>query len=305
MEIEKSHDLKVATSSQPMPGIIEAPEISNYLDYRKFLQDFYSFRRKQTAKDIRPYSYAMFSAAANIKSPNYLKMIIEGRRNLSEEMIGKFAKAMGLMKEQSNEFRLLVMFGQSVDPAERNMYLKGLNEHRVSSKLKSGEIDQKSFDKVPSWVAWILYSMVDQAGAQFKTEKLRELLRGQATEDEIQVALKSLLENGNLQIDENGVATRGPNQNEGSQDIPVALVRKLQTELMYLGLESLFRDSATEREFGSLTLALTAHEFEELKFQLRQFRKKTQKDNAVRRSELKGDRVYQLNLQLFPVSEKA
>ncbi|MFN7455457.1 MAG: TIGR02147 family protein [Pseudobdellovibrionaceae bacterium] len=304
MEIESStNQTKLASSA--LPEILEMPKISEYLDYRLFLSDFYKFKRNLTAKDIRPYSYAMFSAAANIKSPNYLKMIIEGRRNLSEEMIGKFAKAMGLMKEQGEEFRLMVLFGQTTDPAERNMFLKQLNEHRVNSKLKAGEIDQKTWEKVPSWVAWILFTMIDQKGVKFQPERLRELLRGQATIDEIELALKSLLDSKEVVIAEDGTFKRSNQLMEDAAEIPVALVRKLQTELMYLGLESLFRDSATDREFGSLTLAMTRAEFEEVRFQLRQFRKKTQKENAVKRADGPGERVYQMNLQLFPVTEKA
>ena len=39
-------------------------------------------------------------------------MIIEGKRNLSEEMIGRFAKAMGLNKTDIDEFRALVRYGR-------------------------------------------------------------------------------------------------------------------------------------------------------------------------------------------------
>jgi uncharacterized protein (TIGR02147 family) len=87
-------------------------------------------------------------------------------------------------------------------------------------------------------------------------------------------------------------------------EIPVALVRKLQSQLMYLGLESLFQDSPADREFGSLTLSLTKAEFDELKFKLRQMRKQINKDNSIKRMSERGDRVYQLNLQLFPVTDQ-
>ena len=82
----------------------------------------------------------------------------------------------------------------------------------------------------------------------------------------------------------------------------LALIRKLQMQLMYLGLESLYQDQASEREFGSLTMSLTEKEFEEIKFKLRQMRKALHKENSIARMTEKGDRVYQLNLQLFPVS---
>ncbi|WP_374031465.1 TIGR02147 family protein [Bdellovibrio bacteriovorus] len=82
----------------------------------------------------------------------------------------------------------------------------------------------------------------------------------------------------------------------------MALVRKLQSQLMYLGLESLYQDQPTEREFGTLTLSLTKSEFEEIKFKLRQMRKALHKDNSIARMKDKGERVYQLNIQLFPVT---
>ena len=272
------------------------------MDYRLFLGDFYHYKKALTKTSIRPYSYAIFSAAADIKSPNYLKMIIEGKRNLSNDMIAKFAKACALNKAQSDEFKLLVLFNQAEDPADRNYALKRLSEYRVEQKLKLGEFDRKVFEKVPNWIGWIIFAMVDQIGVEFETAKLKEMLRGKASETEINHALEGLIKSGELMRDEaTGKISKGQS-NEAPDEIPTALVRKLQMQLMYLGLESLYQDAATEREFGSLTLAMTEKEFEELKFKLRQFRKTLNKDNSIARMASKGDRVYQLNLQLFPVS---
>lgn len=289
---------------QPQPALgIVAPELQNYMDYRKYLLDWYNHKRVLSKKSLRPYNYAMFSAAADIKSPNYLKMIIEGQRNLSEEMILKFAKAMGMNKESSDEFRLLVLFGQATDPAERNFFLKELSEFRVQAQLRSGEISAKSYNKVPSWITWILYALMDQEGVEFQSEKLRELLRGKASTNEIDEALKTLINTGEIiQDDVTGKLKKARNLIDSPEEIPVALIRKLQSQLMYLGLESLFQDSPAEREFGSLTLSLTKSEFEEIKFKLRQMRKQINKDNSIKRMTSQGERVYQLNLQLFPVT---
>ncbi|ASD62267.1 DUF4423 domain-containing protein [Bdellovibrio bacteriovorus] len=284
-------------------GSLVPPVLSDYMNYRQFLADFYLFKRKASKGSLRAYTYAVFSAAANIKSPNYLKMIIEGKRNLSDDMIGKFGKALGFMKDQTEEFRLLVQFTQAMDPAERNMYLKKLSEHRVAGKLKSGEIDRKTWEKVPNWVAWIIYAMIDQDGVSFDTATLKNLLRGKASEDEIDNALSTLISSGDLRRDEvTGELKKARSLTESPEEIPVALVRKLQSQLMYLGLESLYQDQPTEREFGTLTLSLTKSEFEEIKFKLRQMRKALHKDNSIARMKDKGERVYQLNIQLFPVT---
>ncbi len=296
MQTELSQNREISNTSALLPNI------SDYMDYRLYLADFYFYKKELTKKSLRPYNYAIFSAAADIKSPNYLKMIIEGKRNLSIDMVQKFAKACGLNKAQSDEFKLLVIFNQSEDPADRNYALKQLSEYRVEIKLKHGEFDRRVFEKVPNWIGWIIYALVDQDSVIFETAKLKELLRGKASETEIDQALNLLLSTGELQKDPTtGQITKGKS-NEAPDEIPAALIRKLQMQLMYLGLESLYQDTAVEREFGSLTLALSHTEFEELKFKLRQMRKALHKENSIARMNSKGERVYQLNLQLFPVT---
>ena len=201
---------------------------------------------------------------------------------------------------------MLVLFTQASEPAERNMFLKELSDLRVGQQLKAGEIDQKTWDKIPNWVTWVIYAMVDQEGVRFDTRSIRTLLRGKASEDEIQAAINSLVASGEVIVDEStGELKKSNTPKEAPEEIPVALVRKLQAQLMYLGLESLYQDSPNEREFGTLTLALTKEEFEEIRFKLRQMRKALHKDNAIARSQKKGERVYQLNLQLFPVTNSA
>jgi uncharacterized protein (TIGR02147 family) len=295
-DVQLSQSLENSTTSAHLPSL------SDYMDYRLFLADFYQAKKAQTRLSIRQYSYAIFSAAADIKSPNYLKMIIEGKRNLSLDMVAKFGKACGLNKAQAEEFRLLVLFNQSEDPADRNYALKQLSEYRVEQKLKHGELDRKVFEKVPNWIGWIIYALVDQEGVSFEPTQLKDLLRGKASESEISDALENLLRSGELVRDAvtNKISKGKPT--EAPEEVPSALVRKLQMQLMYLGLESLYQDSAVEREFGALTLSLTMKEFEEIKFKLRQLRKSLHKENAISRMNSKGERVYQLNLQIFPVS---
>lgn len=279
------------------------PVLSAFTDFRQYLKEFYEFKRQTQSSRLRQYSYAHFSAAANIKSPNYLKLIIEGQRNLSPDSIKKFAKALQLNKDDGEEFRVLVLYGQSSDPLERNRYLRELAEIRVKKKIKAGEISKEVWDDVPSWVTWALYALVDQEGATFDLDQVREHLQGRAKRDEIKKALDYLLKTGAL-IEEGEGYRKGKHTIPAPENVPPALVRKLQAELIYLGMESLFEGDPKDREFGSFTMALTENEFEKLKFELRHLRKRIMKDVLVEREKQKGDRVFQFNIQLFPVTSK-
>jgi len=297
-----SVDLNTKEAAQTA-SVLAPPKLGVFTDYRPYLKEFYEYRREQTKGSLRPYSYATFAAAADIKSPNYLKLIIDGQRNLSPEMARKFAKAMNLTREETEEFVALVDFTQAQEPIERNRYLKVLADIRVRQQLKSGEIKQETWEKVPSWVTWVLYALADQKGAGYDIQELFEIMRGKARPDDIRRSLERLLEAGELVKDpQTGEIAKGRELMSGSESIPVALIRKLQAELIYLALESLFQDAPQDREFGTQTLALTEGEFEQLKFELRQFRKRWTKDIAVNRTSEKGDRVFQMNIQLFPVT---
>lgn len=136
-------------------------------------------------------------------------------------MISKFAKALGLNKDMSEDLHLLVMYNQSTDTADRNMFLKNLSEHRVLAKLKSGEIDRKTWEKIPNWVAWVLFAMIDQEGVQFTVESLKAVLRGKAADDEIETAMTSLLQSGQVVRDqETGQLKKAQSLTEAPEEIP-------------------------------------------------------------------------------------
>lgn len=281
-----------------------SPVLHDYTDYRKYLKDIYEFRKLTESTGMRTYSYSHFSAAADIKSPNYLKLIIEGKRNLSEDMISRFARALRLEKQVAEEFKALVRYGQADEPVERNKYLKDLAEIRADQENAS-DVDKQKWEKVPGWIGWVLYAMMDQKNTGIHPEQLQKLFRAKASVQEVRDSLQKLINAGEIVTDEvTGELKRPRELIDTPQDLPVALIRRLQTELIYLGIESLFRDSPKDREFGALTVALTQEEFEQTRFELRQLRKRIHKDVTVKRQHTKGDRVYQLNLQLFPVTEK-
>lgn len=280
------------------------PVLQAYTDFRAYLKDFYQHKVQIHTSRRGGYTYKVFSAAADIKSPNYLKLVIDGERNLSPKTIKKFAKALNLAKQDAQEFELLVLYGQSLDPLERNSHLRRLNEFRMKNRVRSGEVSAASMLSSPNWASWVLYALVDHKDADFSLAGLKKLLRGRIKDAELEKALDHLLKNGSLVQDaQTGIITKGLVIPSAPDDIPTEVIRRLQAELIYLGMESLLNDKANEREFGSLSICLTEAEFEKIKFELRHLRKRIYKDSLMQREKSKGDRVYQLNIQLFPITK--
>ncbi len=275
---------------------IPAPNLSTYLDYRIYLADFLEFKRSLKL-GIRKYSASDFAAAADLKSPQYLKLIIARQRNLSDDGALKFCKALGLNKEDSNEFILLVQYNQATQPKDRYDHLQKLSELR--SKNVQGLKDSH-------WLKVILYSICDGMGGKYRIEDFKKLLGDKCKLNELQKSVDEMVQDKSLEklvLSEGEFYQKTLGQNTLSNDIPLDIIKRIQSDLLLLALESLFSDSPKDRDLGSFSIALTPKDFEDAKFEIRKFRKSLLKNLLMKREQTLGEKVYQVQFQIFPVTK--
>jgi uncharacterized protein (TIGR02147 family) len=108
-------------------------DVFDYLDYRAFLRDFYT-----EGKTRRSLSFRAFSRRAGLKSTNYLKLVMDGDRNLAPNMAERFAAACGLEDEEKSYFVELVRFNQAQTSTHRNeayTRLSGFRRYQKAHKL--------------------------------------------------------------------------------------------------------------------------------------------------------------------------
>jgi len=90
------------------------PDIFEYMSFRAFLSDYYKAAKQHT----KGFSYRAFSKKAGFSSTNFIKMVIDGDRNLGPESAAKIADAMALSAAERRFFEQLVELEQSDDPDE-------------------------------------------------------------------------------------------------------------------------------------------------------------------------------------------
>ena len=84
-----------------------SPNLFDYFDYREYLHDFYQFHKKRNSS----YSYRLFARKAKLGSPNYLKLVVDGKRRITDRTLCQFARGLGLNQDEEKYFRELVMLG--------------------------------------------------------------------------------------------------------------------------------------------------------------------------------------------------
>lgn len=270
--------------------------IFTYLDYRAFLRD-----TTQQLKIHKSFNLRTFAKAAGIKAPGYLKMIIEGRRNLTKETADKFALALGLSSREREYFVVLVGYNQTEDPDEKRDYfdkmisLRPRSQHFVLEKKYNRYFSRHYYVCVREMVAlqdfredykWIAKRCIPHISPMQAREALETLLElGLLKRDDI----------GGLVQVENFIATQDRNTQEvEAYHFHEAVIDKARHALGLL--------KQNERSYYALTLPMSKSQFEEIIADFYEFR-----DKVVRKIE-QGDRnfddVYQINFQLFPVTKK-
>lgn len=104
-------------------------DLFRYENYRTYLKDFYESQKEKN----RSYSYKVFANRAKLGSPNYLKLVIDGDRRITEKNLSGFIRGLGLKSNEAEYFTLLVHFQESTDPEQKNKIHAELVEKRVSN----------------------------------------------------------------------------------------------------------------------------------------------------------------------------
>jgi uncharacterized protein (TIGR02147 family) len=119
--------------------------VYDFLDYRAYLRAYY-----EAAKRTRPsFSFRLFSKLAGLRSPNFLKLVIEGERNLGADSIARFAAALGLGGVDGEFFADLVAFGQAQTLAEKNRAFERIAASRRFRQAR--RIDGELFSYLSHW----------------------------------------------------------------------------------------------------------------------------------------------------------
>jgi uncharacterized protein (TIGR02147 family) len=147
--------------------------IFNYLDYRIFLQDLYKALKLLS----NGFSYRSFARDANLASASYLKLVMDGKRNLTEDSVEKFVTGLGLKNEEAEYFRVLVKFNQSHTASEKS------RNYRLIQELR-GEILGQTTSQFPEEQFWSRYFALffDKVAEQGHTPETVELLERKISE---------------------------------------------------------------------------------------------------------------------------
>lgn len=282
----------LAASLPGVPGV-EAPNVFAYTDYRQYLAAYYAFAKSERYG----FSFRVFSKRAGLRSTNYLKLVIDGQRNLSRDMAARFATGCELSGAGAEYFCELVEYAQARTTAEKSRVYERLGRFRLFREAR--RLDGAHGEYHQSWFVPVVRELARRADFQEDPKWLARQLVPAISVAEAKKALATLLELGLLERDESGrlvqstpLVTTGP----GPLGHHIYAFHQAMLDRAKAALDQLPRE---ERDISNITVCVSQSKLEELKQRVRAFRRE-----LLLSAELDDtpERVVQINFQLFPLS---
>lgn len=267
--------------------------VFDYHDYRAFLRDHYAQRKAQS----RGFSFRAFSRKAGLGSPNYLKLVMDGQRNLTREMAVRFAEACGLEGEAAAFFLDLVEMGQARTSKERAAALTRLARFRRYRKAHKLELAQSEYHS--KWYLPAIRELVARRDFREEPEWIARTLRPSISPEEARRAVATLLALGLLVRGPRGKIAQGEPLVTTGPETRGIHIGNYHRAMLQRAAESIDEIPAPERDISSLTLCVGADGVQRLKQRIQSFRKELL---AMSEDEKDPVVVVQLGFQLFPLT---
>lgn len=265
--------------------------ITEYSDYRKYMRDYYEERKKGSY-----FSWREFAKLAGFASSGYLKLVCDGKTRLSRGGAAKVAGAMGLFGFEAQYFCLLVDY---CDAPDEKVRLEIFSRMRALMEENGVRIlGAEAFDYFRTWVNPVVRELAPiMPGA--KPSEIAKMCVPEVNAGDVRNALTLMLQAGLLQCKPDGSYVQTNRGLSGDPALVAGAMHSMQKQLALLAADALDNAPREDCNISGLTFGVDERTFWHLSEELDRFRHKVM--DIL--SHVEGyDRVYRLNLQLFPLS---
>jgi uncharacterized protein (TIGR02147 family) len=270
------------------------PDIFNYLNFRKYLEDYKNVR---TSLDSRFTHFYICYRLGMKNSRSYFNNIIRGRKNIRADTVRKIIDLLELPSEQADYFRVLVNYDQARQSDEKKFYFDQIVRlNMIPSKI----VDENTYGCFTEWYHPVVRELSETFDFKDDHRKLVQKSNPPVTSirsERLVTLLKKLYliekkENISLKSNDKAVATA-----ENVKNAPA----KPDRPLSYKRARGKIVNTMDEHKTLAMTIAVSRFGCEQILSHMSQLR------SVIRSLELKDERpdkkVYEIILRIHAKSK--
>lgn len=267
--------------------------VFEYTDYRKFLRD----RFAESKSRDKSFTYRHLAAIAGFKSAGFFTQVLQGTTNLSDKMIRRIAQAFELQKRESHYFGWMVRYNQSSSHEEKKAFFEKMSSFK---QARVRTVDPEAYDFYDKWYysairAVLHYHSFD--GGNYKT--LARMVVPSISPAEARRAVGVLERLGFIAKGPNGAYVLTDKHITTGFDTESITINNFVTNTLDIAKDAFYRFPKEKRNFSALTLSVSDEGYKKIVERCTEFRKAIV---DIVKDDSRIDRVYQVNLQVFPLA---
>jgi uncharacterized protein (TIGR02147 family) len=265
--------------------------VFEYHSYREFLKDYYQSKKKENPA----FSFRYFSKKAGLQSGNYLKLVMDGERSITQKTVSKFIQGLNLNEWEALYFENLVFFNHAKDKIDKDYYSK--NMELAKSHHSQVILTKDQYEVLTNWYPLAIkeLSLLPEFKLDYRwiSNRLKQKITPKQAKEAVDLLerlnlIKVDLKKGKIHNTSHTMLTPEVDTSE-----PISIFHK---NAMELGREAIDQQSVEERHLHSLIVALNKKDLPEA------FKKISKFTNEMNDHFMKGkpyDVIYQLAIQLY------
>jgi uncharacterized protein (TIGR02147 family) len=265
-----------------------------FLDYRAYLRSFVEERKGTDGS----FSQRGLAAALGVDAGQLVR-ILQGKNQLSTRFVPAMARLAEMDARAAAYFEELLRYAsargdeESARSLDRLLALRGVMTHPLAGS-------QAQY--YSCWKHAVVCALIGIAPWRGSAAALGSMVKPPLSRQEVEESLLLLESLHLVRHERDGAWAPVDAHLSPGADVPAAVLRAYHAQIMENACAALEATPSSERDFSTLTLALDGEGMGRLRELSRALRQRIQSHSN---RSLDADRVFQINIQIFPVARRA
>jgi uncharacterized protein (TIGR02147 family) len=272
--------------------------VFDFDNYREYLRNYFEESKALNSR----YSLRLFSNKLGFSSKDFILRIMNGEKNLTPSSILKIMNGLQMNEDESSYFEALVLLCQATTEEERQQYQQRVNSIAATYKfIQQTQLTRAyQYEIYSHWYYSAIRSIIGMFGFDGNYAALGKKLTPPISAEQTRNSVNLLERVGFIKKDRNGNwVLNNAAITTGDKVIQQAFIN-YHKECLSLASDSITNFSSSERNISSVTLGISEESYKKIVQCINDFRKKI---SMIANEDEKGGRVFQMNIQIFPLSK--